>query len=205
MVDVGAVTVGNVAEGPALRTERLVLRRWLDEDLEPFAALNADPVVMELLGPRLTRDQSDAYVARVETGFAERGYGLWAVEVPGTAPFVGFVGLNLATIDAPFAPAVEVGWRLARQHWGHGYATEGAAAALAFAFDTLDLVEVVSFTARANARSQRVMERLGMRRDRSGDFEHPDVPEGDRLRPHVLYRCDPAWWDRDAWREAGRC
>ncbi len=86
MVDVGAVTVGNVAEGRALRTERLVLRRWLDEDLEPFAALNADPVVMELLGPRLTRDQSDAYVARVETGFAERGYGLWAVEVPGTAP-----------------------------------------------------------------------------------------------------------------------
>jgi len=111
---------------------------------------------------------------------------LWAVGVTGGPPYIGFVGLNTARFDAPFTPAVEVGWRLARDHWGHGYASEAARAAIAFGFDELRLGEIVSFTASANERSRRVMERLGMTRDPLEDFEHPKVP--DRLNPHVLYR-----------------
>jgi RimJ/RimL family protein N-acetyltransferase len=171
-----------------LRTSRLVLRRWRDDDREPFAALNADPVVMEHFPAPLSREQSDDLVDRIESGLEERGWGLWAVEVTGTAPFVGFVGLNPALFDAPFTPAVEVGWRMAREHWGHGYATEGARAALDFGFNTLALDEIVSFTTHGNTRSRRVMERLGMQRDPADDFDNPNVPPGHPLRPHVLYR-----------------
>src|SRR5436190_18212 len=116
---------------PELRTPRLLLRRWRDTDRPPFAALNADPLVMEHFPAPLRPEESDDLVDRIEAGFEERGWGLWAVEVPGTTAFAGFVGLNPATFDAPFTPAVEVGWRLAREHWGRGYATEGARAALA--------------------------------------------------------------------------
>jgi RimJ/RimL family protein N-acetyltransferase len=178
--------------GPTLRTERLLLRRWRDDDRAPFAALNADPVVMEHLPARMTRQESDAFVDRIEAELDECGYGLWAVEVAGGAPFVGFVGLHRASDSVPFAPAVEVGWRLAQEHWDHGYATEGARAAVDFGFREARLDEIVSFTTLANARSWRVMEKLGMTRDPADDFDHPNVPAGHRLRRHVLYRIRPA-------------
>lgn len=171
-----------------LRTPRLVLRDWRDEDLAPFAALNGDPEVMEQMPSALSREESDALAARIRDGIRARGFGLWAVEVVGGAPFVGFVGLSIPSFVAPFTPCVEIGWRLARAHWGRGYAREGARAALDAAFGPLALEEVVSFTAETNARSRRVMEALGMTRDPREDFEHPALPEGHRLRRHVLYR-----------------
>jgi RimJ/RimL family protein N-acetyltransferase len=174
--------------GPELRTERLLLRRWRDGDRGPFAALNADPVVVEHLRSTLTRAESDAFVDRIEAGFREHGFGLWAVEVAGGGAFAGFVGLSVPSFEAHFTPAVEVGWRLARQHWGHGYAVEAARAAAAFGFEVVGLEEIVSFTVPANARSRRVMERLGMTHDPADDFDHPKLPEGHPLRRHVLYR-----------------
>lgn len=169
-------------------TPRLLLRRWVPDDLEPFAAMNADPRVMEFFQKCATRDESDAMVARIQTHFDEKGFGLWAVEVPGVAPFAGFIGLHTPSFEAHFTPCVEIGWRLAVPFWGHGYATEGATAALRFAFDVLHLPEVVSMTAVINERSWRVMERLGMTRTPDDDFDHPLVPDGHRLRRHVLYR-----------------
>jgi ribosomal-protein-alanine N-acetyltransferase len=183
---------------PELRTPRLILRRWRDTDREPFAALNADVGVMEHFPAPLHRKESDDFVDRIEAGFDARGWGLWAVEVPGTVTFIGFIGLNPATFDAPFTPAVEVGWRLAREHWGHGYATEGARAALAFGFEDLALDEIVSFTSHGNTRSRRVMERLGMQHDPADDFDNPNLPAGDALRAHVLYRLDRERWQRDS-------
>ncbi len=184
--------------GPELRTSRLVLRHWRPDDRAPFARLNADPVVMEHFPAPLTRAQSDDFVDRHDSALADRGYGLWAVEVPGVTPFIGFIGLNDATFEAPFTPALEVGWRLDRRHWGRGYATEGAHAALSFAFDTLAKDEVVSFTTVRNTRSRSVMERLGMTRDPTEDFDHPNMPEGHRIRPHVLYRIDRRTWESSA-------
>ena len=173
----------------ALRTGRLVLRRWRAEDLPAFAALNADPEVMAHFPAALTREDSDALAARADAGLAERGWGLWAVEaVDSGGRFAGFTGLAVPRGELPFLPAVEVGWRLARWAWGRGYATEAATAALGVAFGPLGLDEVVSFTAVTNTRSQAVMRRLGMVRDLAGDFEHPAVPVGHPLRPHVLYR-----------------
>jgi len=187
---------------PELRTSRLVLRPWRDADRAPFAALNADPVVMEHFRAPLRGEESDALADRIAADIDKRGWGLWAVEIPGTAAFAGFIGLNPATFDAPFTPAVEVGWRMARAHWGSGYATEGASAALSFGFDALALEEIVSFTTHGNARSRRVMERLGMRRDPADDFDNPNVPVGDPLRPHVLYRLDLAGRQESSAREA---
>lgn len=177
-----------------IRTERLLLRRWRESDLAPFAAMNADPEVMRYFPRMLTRTESDSLVARIEDHFERNGFGLWAVEVVGGEPFIGFVGLLRVGFDAPFAPAVEVGWRLARNAWGLGYATEGARASLEYAFGCLGLKEVVSFTATGNTRSRRVMERLGMVRDELGDFEHPALEPGDPLRLHVLYRADSGTW-----------
>ena len=174
--------------GPALRTARLVLRDWRDDDLAPFAALNADPAVMAHFPAPLSRHESDAMAARIRAAIAERGFGFWAVEAPGVAPFVGFVGLSVPGFDAPFTPCVEIGWRLARAHWGRGYATEAARAALADAFGRLGLAEVVAFTVPANAPSRAVMTRLGMTRDPADDFDHPLLPAGHPLRRHVLYR-----------------
>jgi RimJ/RimL family protein N-acetyltransferase len=170
------------------RTDRLLLRRWRSDDLDPYAALNADPVVREHFPETLTREQSLEELTRFDARFDERGYSLWAVEVPSVSPFIGFVGLNLTTWDAPFTPAVEVGWRLAREYWGRGYASEGARAALAYGFDAIGLDEIVSFTTPGNVRSWRVMERIGMTRDPADDFDHPLIPPGDPLRRHVLYR-----------------
>jgi RimJ/RimL family protein N-acetyltransferase len=179
-----------------LHTERLLMRRWQAEDREPFAALNDDHVVMEHFPAPLVAAESDALADRIEAGLDKRGWGLWAVEVQDSHLFIGFVGLNPATFDAPFTPAIEVGWRLARDHWGRGYATEGARAAVEFGFVDLELDEIVSFTTHANTRSRRVMERLGMRHDPTDDFDNPNVPEGNADRPHVLYRLDRSAWAR---------
>ncbi len=173
---------------PELRTERLLLRRWREADREPFAAMGADPEVMTYLGPLLSRAQSDAMVDWIERRFDEHGFGLWAVEVAETGAFAGWVGLSVPSFQAPFMPAVEVGWRLARAQWGHGYAVEAARAAVGYGFGEAGLEEIVSFTVPANVRSRRVMERLGMTHDPAGDFDHPRLPEGDPLRRHVLYR-----------------
>jgi RimJ/RimL family protein N-acetyltransferase len=176
---------------PTLTTARLILRSWREADLAPFAAMNADPRVMEFMGGRLDRAASDALVARALAHFDTQGFGLWAVEVAGGAPFIGFVGLMRPGFEAPFTPCVEVGWRLAADHWGKGYATEGARAALAYGFDKAGLAEIVSFTSVVNTRSRAVMERLGMSRNPADDFEHPNLPAGHPLRPHVLYRLRP--------------
>ncbi|WZO99957.1 GNAT family N-acetyltransferase [Isosphaeraceae bacterium EP7] len=171
-----------------LRTERLLLRPWRDEDRAPYAALNADPAVMEYFLAALTRDQSDAMVDRFITHHEEHGFGPWAVEVPGISPLVGYVGLLIPRFETSFTPCVEIGWRLAREHWGKGYAIEAARAVILDAFGRLGLDEIVSFTVPANVRSQSVMQRLGMTRFEADDFDHPNVPEGHPLRRHVLYR-----------------
>jgi RimJ/RimL family protein N-acetyltransferase len=173
-------------------TERLILRRWRPEDRDAFAVLNADPVVMEHFIAPAGRAQSDAFADLIEAHWANRGFGLYAVEVPGVASFIGFTGLAVPGFQAHFTPAVEVGWRLARAFWGHGYATEAARASARVAHEALGLEELVSFTVPANVRSIAVMERLGMTRDPAGDFEHPRVPEGSRVRQHVLFRGRPA-------------
>ncbi len=150
--------------------------------------MNADPRVTEYLPTKLTRELSDAFVGRIRAHFDEHGFGLWAVEIPGVTPFAGFVGLAKPRFDAHFTPCVEIGWRVGAEHWGHGYATEAARAALSFGFEALRLEEIVSITVPANTRSRRVMEKIGMTRDPADDFEHPMLPEGHPLRPHVLYR-----------------
>jgi RimJ/RimL family protein N-acetyltransferase len=177
---------------PQLATERLVLREWRDEDLAPFAAMNRDPSVMEFLSRPLDRAASDAFVERIRAHWRDDGYGLWALERRADAAFLGFVGLAPPNFDAAFTPCVEIGWRLARFAWGHGYATEAAEAVLTWGFETLGLREILSFTTVANHRSRAVMERLGMRHDRDEDFDHPNLPVGHPIRRHVLYRLSAA-------------
>lgn len=177
-----------MSDSPTLRTPRLILRPWRDEDLVPFAAINADPAVMEFFPQTLDRRESEAAAGRIRDHFARQGFGLWAVEVPGAAEFIGFVGLSVPRFEAHFTPCVEVGWRLARSQWGRGYATEAARAALDFGFRDLALDEIVSFTVPANRRSRAVMERIGMTHSPADDFDHPALPEGHPLRRHVLYR-----------------
>lgn len=176
-----------------ISTSRLLLRQWRASDLEPFAQLNADPEVMEHFPATLSGEQSDQMVGRLNARIDEQGWGLWAVEAPGAAPFIGFVGLNQVPFEAHFTPAVEVGWRLARQFWGFGYATEAASAALDFAFEQLKCEQVVSFTASTNLRSMKVMQRLGMTSDPAEDFDHPNVAST-QLARHVLYRISEVDW-----------
>ena len=171
-----------------IETARLRLRRWLPSDRVPFAAMNADPLVMEHFPRVLSRDESDALADRIEAHFECHGFGPWAVEIRDSAPFAGFVGLAVPSFEAPFTPCVEVLWRLAREHWGRGFATEGAGAAVEFASRELGLPEIVSYTVPANQRSRRVMEKLGMTTDPADDFDHPELPVGHPLRRHVLYR-----------------
>ena len=171
-----------------LLTPRLRLRRWQPADAGSFAAMNDDPAVMEFFPGRIDLEETRQTIGRIEAGFEQNGFGLWAVEVPGVADFIGYVGLNVPRFQAAFTPCVEVGWRLAAAHWGKGYATEGARAALTHGFRTLGLREIVSFTVPANVRSRAVMERLGMRRDPAEDFDHPLLPAGHPLCRHVLYR-----------------
>jgi RimJ/RimL family protein N-acetyltransferase/GNAT superfamily N-acetyltransferase len=177
-----------------LHTERLLLRRWREGDRDPFARLNSDPEVMEhFLGP-LSREESDAFIDRIEGAFDKLGYGLWAIEVPGEIGFIGYVGLASPKFRAHFTPAVEVGWRLRRSSWGRGFATEAARVAVADGFGRVGLDEIVSFTVPANVRSTRVMKRLGMTHDSRDDFDHPQVPAGHRLCRHVLYRLKRSDW-----------
>jgi RimJ/RimL family protein N-acetyltransferase len=180
-----------------IRTERLILRCWRPEDRAPFAALNADPAVMEHFPSTLSRAESDALAARIESHFARHGFGLWAVEIPGVAPFAGFIGLSVPAFETHFTPCVEVGWRLAREHWGKGYATEGAAATLRFGFERLGLNQIVSFTVPANIPSHRVMARIGMHHSPADEFDHPRLPPGHPQRRHVLYRITKAQWAGD--------
>lgn len=168
------------------------MRPWRAEDREPFAAINADPEVMRFFPQLLTRGQSDEVADRIEAHMAEHGFGFWALEEFGGAPFVGFAGLGVVQFEAPFTPATEIGWRLAREHWGRGYATEAAGAALGYGFDVLGVQEVVAFAVKDNLRSRAVMERLGMTRDPADDFDHPRLPNDSPLRRHVLYRIQGA-------------
>lgn len=176
------------------RTPRLLLRRWRPSDRDALAALNADPEVMEHFPATLDRAASDAAADRIAAHFAAHGFGVWAVEVQGGAPFIGFTGLMVPRFEAHFTPAVEIGWRFARAAWGHGYATEAAREALRLGFTALGLSSIVSFTVPGNLRSRRVMERLGMSHDPADDFDHPSLPEGSPLRRHVLYRLSAERW-----------
>ncbi|KUJ82940.1 N-acetyltransferase [Microbulbifer flavimaris] len=175
------------------RTERLQLRQWRDSDRAPFAKINADPRVMEHFPSALTRTESDAGVDRQIAHIQQHGWGFWAVERLDDGAFIGFVGIKMVSDELPFAPAVEIGWRLAAEYWGQGYATEAAQASLGVAFDRLALEEVMSFTALPNQRSQAVMERLGMQRDPE-TFDHPLVPATSPLRCHCLYRLSRERW-----------
>lgn len=187
-------------EGPLIETERLLLRRWRPSDLEAFARMNADPLVMEYFPGLLDRERSDALAAASDALFDEVGYGLFAVEVKQGDPFVGFVGVRplAGDVDLSFLGEAEIGWRLAARAWGRGFAPEAARACLAFGFEEHGLSEIVSFTTAGNLRSRRVMEKIGMRHDTGGDFEHPRIEPGHRLRPHVLYRLSAIDWRRRA-------
>lgn len=178
-----------------LTTDRLLLRQWKESDYEPFAALNADPVVMEHFPAPMAREASDGLIARVRADLDRRGFGLWALEVRGTGEFIGFTGLSVPSFEAHFTPAVEVGWRLVKEAWGNGFATEAALASLAHGFGSAGLDEIVSFTATTNLPSQRVMQRIGMTHDQAEDFDHPRLESGHRLERHVLYRITRAQWE----------
>ncbi|HXV22947.1 MAG TPA: GNAT family N-acetyltransferase [Alphaproteobacteria bacterium] len=178
-----------------LETRRLILRHWREEDRAPFAALNADPRVMAHFPKVLDRSESDEIFTRVLNGFQRHGYGPWALEVRGGEPFIGFCGIWSPRFTAHFTPCIEIGWRLAFDAWGRGYATEAAQAALAYGFDSMRLEEIVAYAVPENVRSRQVMERLGMVHDPADDFDHPLEPEAAPIRRHVLYRLG-----RDAWR-----
>lgn len=183
-----------MAPSPQIQTQRLKLRRWRTTDLKPFAALNADPTVMEHFPSVMTGADTARMIARIEEHFQEHGYGLWAVERRASGALVGFTGLSVPNFKAAFMPAVEVGWRFSKEHWGNGYATEAARAALGFGFEQARLDEIVSFTTPANVRSTAVMERIGMTHDASGDFDHPSIATDSPLRRHVLYRMTASDW-----------
>ena len=182
-----------------LKTKRLILRPWREEDWEPFAQLNADPRVMEYFPATLSKAESNQLAQRIKNKMDENGWGMWAVSVPGIAEFIGFIGLNSedqVSFPAAFTPAIEVGWRIAFEDWGKGYATEGAKAALAYGFKTLNLDEIVSFTAVQNRRSRRIMEKIGMHHDPKDDFDHPKLPKEHKLNRHVLYRLGASEWQQ---------
>ena len=171
-----------------LLTPRLLLRPWQESDREPFQRMNADPRVMEFFAAPLSPEESDRTIDRVQAHIAEHRFGFFAAELRATGEFIGFVGMARVPFEAHFTPCVEIGWRLAAAHWNRGLATEGARCCLRYAFQELALPEVVAFTAPANLRSRRVMEKLGMSRSPADDFQHPRLPEGHPLRPHVPYR-----------------
>jgi RimJ/RimL family protein N-acetyltransferase len=177
-----------------LRTERLVLREWRDEDFDVWATMNVDPRVMEHFPKPLDREASDAIGVRARDSLTQRGFGILAVEIPGVTSFAGAVGLSVPRFAAHFTPCVEVGWRLAHDYWGQGYATEAARATMADGFARLGLDEIVAMTAVGNTRSRHVMEKLGMTREPEDDFDHPMVPDGNPAKRHVLYRIRRERW-----------
>lgn len=171
-----------------ITTKRLILRPWKAEDFTPFAALNADPRVMEYFPAIRSRAESDLQATSFAEYIEKKGWGFWAVSVIDKVDFIGFIGLEDVDFEAHFTPAVEIGWRLAYEYWGQGYATEGAKAALEYAFNTLKLEEIVSLTSEGNSRSRNVMEKIGMHHDPEDDFDHPKFTKGNPLQRHVLYR-----------------
>lgn len=177
-----------------LQTERLILRRWKESDQAPFAELNADPVVMKHFPKMLTSDETQALIAKIESFFDRESFGLWAVELKSNHTFIGFVGLWRPTFDAHFTPCVEIGWRLAKEFWGQGYAPEAAQLALQEGFSRIGLDEIVAMTALANKNSMRVMEKIGMTFDPSDNFMHPSLEDGHHLKEHVLYRIKKSDW-----------
>lgn len=185
-------------EPAILATDRLILRRWIVSDREPFVRLNADPRVMEFFPALLTPEESIALIDRIEAHFDAHGFGLYAVAARRDHTFMGFVGLSAPSFDAPFTPCVEVGWRLAAEYWGQGLATEGARAVAEYGFEGLGLDEIVSFTVPANTRSRRIMQKLGMKHEASDDFDHPKLPIDHPLRRHVLYRLSHSDWRNSA-------
>ena len=176
-----------------LTTKRLLLRQWTEDDFVPFANMCADKDVMEFFPSLLTPHESNAMATRIQSLIAERGWGFWALEVIGGSKFIGFVGLHIPSDKMPFSPCVEIGWRIAKPYWDKGYATEAAHAALEYAFSTLDLEEVVSFTTVNNKRSQAVMKKLGML-DTGNNFMHPDIQSSNPLCEHVLYKITRSQW-----------
>jgi RimJ/RimL family protein N-acetyltransferase len=169
-----------------LETPRLILRDWQPSDHEPYIALNADPEVMEFFPSVMTREQTMAQISRITGFIAENGYGLFAVERKDDHRFIGFAGLNYVTFESHFTPCTEIGWRLDKADWGHGFATEAAEACLGFGFGKLNLGEIYSFTSIHNTRSENVMKKIGMKR--TGTFDHPLIPGGSMLKEHVLYK-----------------
>jgi len=180
---------------PILNTARLVLRPWQAQDRVPFAAINRDPAVMQFMPALLSAEESNAFVDRIETHFNQHGFGLWAAQLRNSDQFIGYIGLAVPRFQAPFMPAVEIGWRLASEFWRRGLATEGARTVVEHAFSVLQLTALVSFTVPTNLPSRRVMEKLGMTHDAADDFDHPLLPEGHPLRRHVLYRLASSQWD----------
>lgn len=176
-----------------LETKRLLLRQWRDDDYSPFAALNNDPIVMAYYPSVLTEPESNTMAKKIEDLITQRGWGLWAVELKSNNQFIGFVGLHIPDASLPASPCVEIGWRLDKSYWGKGYATEGANAALTYAFEVLGLDDVVSFTSIGNNKSRAVMQRLNMTNTQQ-NFEHPILPEGHKLREHVLYKITKTQW-----------
>jgi len=180
-----------------LETDRLLLRQWVEQDSPIFAVLNSDPEVMEYFPALLSREESNAMAEKCKSLISERGWGLWAVELKSSGKFIGFVGLHTPKPNLSFSPCVEIGWRLLKEFWGKGYATEAAQEALVYAFNTLKLNEVVSFTTISNSRSRSVMGRLGFSNTHQ-NFEHPDIEKGHSLSAHVLYKIT-----KQEWRENG--
>jgi 3-dehydroquinate dehydratase / shikimate dehydrogenase len=180
-----------------IKTNRLILRQWCEEDLEPFANLNSDPRVREFFPKLLNRYESDTSVKNMSDHISRTGWRFWAASLIQTGEFIGFIGLEDVHFAAPFnelAPAVEIGWRLAFNYWGKGYATEGAKAALQYGFEKLHLPEIVSFSAVKNMRSQNVMEKIGMHHNENDDFDHPKLSDGHPLKRQVLYRLKTDEW-----------
>lgn len=177
-----------LATTPPIQTDRLTLRGWRDTDRAPFAAMCADPVVMAYLPPFASDDEIDAALERVGAHHRRHGFGFWVLEERATGAFAGFAGLQIVPFNAPFTPAIEIGWRLPVTFWGKGLAMEAAQAALDFGFRVLNLREIVAFTAPGNRRSRALMGRLGMRHEPAGDFVHPALPADHPLQPCVLYR-----------------
>jgi len=177
----------------AVQTQRLILRQWREQDRLPFAAMNADPQVMKYFPTTLSSLQSDALVDRFINDIESSGWGFWAAERVDTGEFIGFIGINYSLDGLPFAPCVDIGWRLARQHWGLGFATEGARAVMDYAFDGVNLSAVVSMTPVNNRASEHVMKKIGMRKQRS-TFMHPKVADGDPLQEHLLYSVTRKQW-----------
>lgn len=177
-----------------LETERLILRRWQDSDLAPFAAITSDREVRRYYPNVLTKEETISLIERIESNFQKEGFGLWALELKSSGEFIGYTGLHRPTIKAHFMPCIEIGWQISAKHWGQGYAPEAASKTLEDGFDRIGLEEIVSFTSVANSKSIRVMEKLGMHRNPKDDYLHPFLPEGHPLKPHVLFRLKKTEW-----------